>query len=66
MLSGQQADLLSPGHQAALATELHGDLEAARVDHGLVPVLGGAARLELRPALGLPRPRAVLRQWPRQ
>ena len=56
MLSGQQADLLSPGHQAALATELHGDLEAARVDHGLVPVLGGAARLELRPALRLPGP----------
>ena len=56
MLSGQHGDLLSPGHQAALTTELHWDFDAAGVHHGLVPVLGGAARLELRPTLRLPGP----------
>ena len=56
MFSGQHGDLLSTGHHTALATELHGDLDAAGVHHGLVPVLGGAARLELRPALHLPGP----------
>ena len=64
MFSGQHGDLLSTGHHTALATELHGDLDAAGVHHGLVPVLGGAARLELRPALRLPGPRAVLQQGP--
>ena len=64
MLSGQHGDLLSAAHQAALTTELHWDFDAARVDHGLVSVLGGAARLELRPALRLPRPGAVLQQRP--
>ena len=54
LVSGQHGDLLSAGHQTALATELDWDFDAARVYHGLVPVLGGAARLELRPALRLP------------
>ena len=65
MLSGQHGDLLSAGHQTTLATELDWDLDAAGVHHGLVPVLGGAARLELRPAFRLPGPGAVLQQRPR-
>ena len=65
MLSGQHGDLLSAGHQTPLTTELHWDFDAARVDHGLVSVLGGAARLELRPAFRLPGPGAVLQQRPR-
>ena len=58
--------LLSASHLASLATELDWDLDTAGVHHGLIPVLGGAARLELRPALRLARPSAVLHQRPRQ
>ena len=66
MSAGQHGEtfLLSTGHHTALATELHRDLDAAGVHHGLVPVLGGAARLELGPALRLPSSRAVLQQGP--
>ena len=58
MSAGQHGEtsLLSTGHQTALAAELDWDFDAAGVHHGLVPVLGGAARLELRPTLRLPSP----------
>ena len=66
MSAGQHGEtfLLSTGHHTALAAELHWDFDTAGVHHGLVPVLGGAARLELRPALRLPGPGAVLQQGP--
>ena len=57
--------LLSSSHLASLATELDWDLDTAGVHHGLIPVLGGAARLELCLALHLPCPGAVLQQRPR-